>query len=47
MHTPNLPSVEEVGRFMKVKPRHILKSMLYVLTRASDLRVTGAFDESV
>lgn len=36
VHTPNLPGIEEVGEFMKVKPRNMLKSMVYVATRKSD-----------
>ena len=36
MHTPNLPGIEEVGKFMKVKPKNMLKSMIYVITRVDD-----------
>jgi prolyl-tRNA synthetase len=36
VHTPNLPGIEEVGKVMKVKPKNMLKSMVYVLTKASD-----------
>ena len=33
VHTPNmLPTIEDVGKFMKVKPKNMLKSMLYVMT---------------
>ncbi len=36
VHTPNLPSIEDVGKFMKVKPRNLLKTLVYVATRVSD-----------
>jgi prolyl-tRNA synthetase len=36
VHTPNLPSIEEVGKFMKVKPKNMLKSMLHVMTKTAD-----------
>jgi prolyl-tRNA synthetase len=36
VHTPNLPSIEAVGQFMKVKPKNMLKSMVFVATAISD-----------
>jgi prolyl-tRNA synthetase len=36
VHTPNLPGIDEVGVFMKVKPKNMLKSMVFVATRQSD-----------
>lgn len=36
VHTPNLPGIAEVGQFMKVKPKNMIKSMVYVATRQSD-----------
>ncbi len=36
VHTPGCASIEDVSRFMKVKPKNMLKSMVYVATRASD-----------
>ena len=36
VHTPNLPGIDEVGKVMKVKPKNMLKSMVYVVTRQSD-----------
>jgi prolyl-tRNA synthetase len=36
VHTPNLPGIEDVGKFIKVKPKNMLKSMLFVITRESD-----------
>ncbi len=38
VHTPNLPGIEEVGKFMKVKPKNMLKTLVFaaespVLTR--------------
>jgi prolyl-tRNA synthetase len=29
VHTPHLPSIEEVGKFMKVKPKNILKTLVF------------------
>jgi prolyl-tRNA synthetase len=29
VHTPNLPGIEEVGKFMKVKPERMLKSIVF------------------
>ncbi len=29
VHTPNLPSIEEVGAFMKVKPKNMLKTLVF------------------
>jgi prolyl-tRNA synthetase len=29
VHTPHLPSVDEVGKFMKVKPKNILKTLVF------------------
>jgi prolyl-tRNA synthetase len=29
IHTPNLPSIEEVGKFMKVKPKNLLKTLVF------------------
>jgi len=36
VHTPSLPSIEAVGEFMKVKPKCMLKSMVYCATKQSD-----------
>jgi len=36
VHTPGLPGIEDVGKFMKVKPKNMLKSLVYVATRLSD-----------
>ena len=33
VHTPNLPGIEEVGKFMKVKPKNMLKTLVF---RAAD-----------
>ena len=35
MHTPNLPGIEEVGKFLKVKPKNMLKTMVYRVSGAS------------
>jgi prolyl-tRNA synthetase len=29
VHTPHLPTIEEVGKFMKVKPKNILKTLVF------------------
>jgi prolyl-tRNA synthetase len=29
IHTPHLPSIDEVGKFMKVKPKNILKTLVF------------------
>jgi prolyl-tRNA synthetase len=29
VHTPNLPGIEEVGKFMKVKPKNMLKTLVF------------------
>lgn len=29
IHTPNLPGIEDVGKFMKVKPRNMLKTLVF------------------
>jgi prolyl-tRNA synthetase len=36
VHTPNMPTIEEVGKFMKVKPKNMLKSMVFCAQRKSD-----------
>ncbi|MCC6676508.1 MAG: proline--tRNA ligase [Phycisphaerales bacterium] len=32
VHTPNLPGIEEVGKFMKVKPDRMLKTIVFQVT---------------
>ena len=32
VHTPNLPGIEEVGKFMKVKPKNMLKTLVFRVT---------------
>ncbi len=32
VHTPNLPGIEEVGAFLKVKPRNMLKTLVFKVT---------------
>jgi prolyl-tRNA synthetase len=29
VHTPNMPGIEEVGKFMKVKPKNMLKTLVF------------------
>jgi len=29
VHTPNMPSIEEVGKYLKVKPRNMLKTVVF------------------
>ncbi|MBX3384938.1 MAG: proline--tRNA ligase [Phycisphaeraceae bacterium] len=33
VHTPNLPGIDEVGKFMKVKPDRMLKTIVFAVTR--------------
>ncbi len=35
VHTPNLPGIDEVGKFMKVKPDRMLKSIAFAVSSAS------------
>ncbi len=32
VHTPNLPGIEDVGKFMKVKPKNMLKTLVFKVT---------------
>jgi prolyl-tRNA synthetase len=32
VHTPNLPGIDEVGKFMKVKPERMLKSIVFAVS---------------
>lgn len=32
VHTPNLPGIEDVGKFMKVKPKNMLKTLVFRTT---------------
>jgi prolyl-tRNA synthetase len=34
VHTPNLPGIEDVGKFMKVKPKNMLKTLVFRATSA-------------
>ncbi len=36
VHTPNLPGIDEVGKFMKVKPERMLKSIVFQVTEPAD-----------
>src|SRR5438046_7997678 len=29
VHTPNLPGIDDVGKFMKVKPKNMLKTLVF------------------
>jgi prolyl-tRNA synthetase len=42
VHTPNLPSIEEVGKFMKVKPKNMLKTLVFSTTGEEDIRYVVA-----
>jgi prolyl-tRNA synthetase len=43
VHTPNLPGIEEVGKFMKVKPQNMLKTIVFRNKNTADaLRKAGA-----
>jgi prolyl-tRNA synthetase len=41
VHTPNLPGIDEVGKFMKVKPDRMLKSIVFSVQAASGGGVAG------
>ena len=32
VHTPNLPGIDDVGKFMKVKPKNMLKTLVFKVT---------------
>lgn len=39
VHTPNMPGIDEVGVFMKVKPKNMLKTLVFkVIDQTSDAR---------
>ncbi len=42
VHTPNLPGIDEVGKFMKVKPDRMLKSIVFAVTSPAGAKVTWA-----
>src|SRR5687767_11213388 len=39
VHTPNLPGIDDVGKFMKVKPKNMLKTLVF---RAHEEKAHGA-----
>jgi prolyl-tRNA synthetase len=36
LHTPNLPGIDEVGKFMKVKPKNMLKTLVFQVGAGTD-----------
>jgi prolyl-tRNA synthetase len=42
VHTPGLPGIDEVGKFMKVKPDRMLKSIVFQIKNAGDSAPTWA-----
>jgi len=34
VHTPNMPGIDDVGKFMKVKPKNMLKTLVFKAVRA-------------
>jgi prolyl-tRNA synthetase len=38
VHTPNLPGIEEVGKFMKVKPDRMLKTIVFEAVGGTDVK---------
>lgn len=39
VHTPNLPGIEDVGKFMKVKPDRMLKTLVFVNKAIADFPI--------
>src|SRR5436305_1300517 len=37
IHTPGMPGIEDVGKFMKVKPKNMLKTLVFKATGANDV----------
>jgi len=47
VHTPNLPGITEVGKFMKVKPDRMLKSIVFKIERGGAAGSTPGADAMV
>ncbi|MCE9591218.1 MAG: proline--tRNA ligase [Planctomycetes bacterium] len=45
VHTPNCPRIEDVSAFMKVKPKHMLKTLVYVIPNREAVWNFGATEE--
>ncbi len=43
VHTPNLPGIEDVGKFLKVKPRNMLKTLVFKVTAPPAAGSTGSW----
>ena len=41
VHTPNLPSIEDVGKFMKVKPKNMLKTLIFRTDAKGPAQLSG------
>jgi prolyl-tRNA synthetase len=41
VHTPHLPAIEDVGRFMKVKPKNMLKTLVFRTTNPGPTLESG------
>jgi prolyl-tRNA synthetase len=41
VHTPNLPGIEDVGKFMKVKPKNMLKTLIFRTDAAGSALASG------
>src|SRR5258706_15278432 len=37
VHTPNMPGIDEVGKFMKVKPKNMLKTLVFKAAGTNDV----------
>src|SRR5207342_1306035 len=37
VHTPNLPGIEDVGKFMKVKPKNMIKTLVFQASGAEGI----------
>jgi prolyl-tRNA synthetase len=41
VHTPNLPGIEDVGKFLKVKPKNILKTLVFKTDASGVTEING------
>jgi len=46
VHTPNLPGIDEVGKFMKVKPDRMLKTIVFSVAKSTEPGPAGSVSSS-
>ena len=44
VHTPGLPGIEQVGEFMKVKPRNMLKTIVFKVSCGAGVKAAASFN---